>query len=426
MYPARGIDGLSDQPIVVCFPFVGDNFGGSHISAIKLIRGLDAGRVRPLVVLHRDDGELAAFLASQSVDFVTLPDVEILAHRSPGRHKTAQWSRAWAYLSNSLPKMRSFLKARGVDVVHTNDGRIHASWALAARLAGARLVWHHRGAPDALGVNMLAPLLAHHIVTVSQFARPARPIVPVRHKLSVVHSPFDHPPKNYDRKLARRALIDELGCSPQTRFLGFFGIFNTRKRPVAFVDAVSAFQRRHPEIPVAGLMFGMEAGDGPPLMPAIRRRAAELDVKDRIHLMGFRQPVEQWMCATDILLVPALNEPFGRTLIEAMMLGTPVVATDHGGNPEAIEHGKTGFLVEPETPEAFVPPIHQLLSDAACWRRISDTARKHAFSCYGLRPHVDRLTEIYESLVRRPGWPRTTDARVAVMSPPAAKRQRQP
>lgn len=393
---------MPDQPIVVCIPFIGDEFGGSHISVMKLIQNLDAARVRPLLVLHQKDGELAAYLGRQRLDFIMTPDVEILARRSQRRQNKAHLSIAWTYLTKSVPQMRAFLMAHGVDVVHTNDGRMHASWALAARVAGAKLIWHHRGAPDALGVNFLAPILANHIVTVSRFARPHRPILPVRHKLSVIHSPFDHPEEIPDRRLARKALIDELGCSAETHFLGYFGQLIDRKRPVAFVEGVHAFIQRYPDIPIAGLLFGAEAQIGPPLEAAVRNRAAELKIGDQIHLMGFRYPIEQWICGIDILLVPAVNEPFGRTLIEAMLLGTPVVATNHGGNPEAIEHGKTGFLVEPEMPDAFVPPIYRLLSDPACWRQISDAARSQALSGYSLAAHVDRLTEIYENLSRRP------------------------
>ncbi|WP_234883290.1 glycosyltransferase [Ensifer adhaerens] len=119
--------------------------------------------------------------------------------------------------------------------------------------------------------------------------------------------------------------------------------------------------------------------------------------------MGFRHPVAPYMCAVDILLVPAMSEPFGRTLIEAMMYGTPVVATNHGGNPEAIENNVTGFLVEPENPEAFVAPMEHLLKDRNEWQRISETARTSTLAAYGIKPHVDGIVSIYQRILgRRP------------------------
>lgn len=387
----------------MCFPFVGDSVGGSHVSAIKLVQALDPTRVRALVTLHIDGGRLADFLRAEGVDYVVAPDVAM-----PEAGHQVTWSKLsvphlWYHVSQRTPRLARFLKEHEVDIVHTNDGRIHSLWSAAIRLAGAKQLWHHRADPRSTGVNYLAPILAHHIVTVSNFARPNRPVLPIGHKWTVVHSPFDHPQEVPDRQQAKQALLSELGCDSETRTLGYFGALIERKRPVAFVEAVHAFIERHPDIPVAGLIFGREPEEGPPLEEAVRRRAAELSISDHIHLMGFRYPVEPLMGGTDILLVPAVNEPFGRTLIEAMLLGTPVVATNHGGNPEAIEDGVNGFLVDVDKPQAFVEPIRRLLCDDACWQRVAETARSQALTAYGLDKHVSAITDIYHRLVPASG-----------------------
>lgn len=383
-----------NRPIIVYFPFVGDRIGGSHISAVKLIRGLDSDCVRPLVGLHQTDGELAKFLDDQELSFVPAPDVDI---PSPG---AGFGGMMWSYFYRSLWPLREFLTTNGVEIVHTNDGRMHALWAVPARMAGAKLIWHHRADPRARGVNLLAPILASHIVTVSRFSQPRRPVLPVRHKCTVVHSPFDHPSGMTERSKYRNALIAELGCPPETRFLGFFGSFTTRKRPMAFVEIVHAYTQRYPELPVAGLLFGSSPATDSVSEDALRVRAAELGVEDRIHIMGFRYPVEPYLGGVDINLVPAHDEPFGRTLIEAMLLGTPVIATNHGGNPEAIVSDETGYLVGANDPQTFTAPIHRLLSDAECWRRISETARKSALARFSRDKHVQSITEIYRELSR--------------------------
>ena len=391
---------MKGKPATICFPFVGDDVGGSHISAIKLIEGLDRDLFKPLIVLHDDTAELAKLISRQGLPFVNAPNVPLLQPRqATAAHM--QTSSVWTYLTRSVPKLRSFLRAHDVDIVHTNDGRIHTNWSLAARSAGAKLLWHHRGDPDAKGVNMIAPVLANHLVTVSEFARPSRPVLPVRHKTTVVHSPFDHPASIPDREQSRLAFVKELKCPPETRFLGYFGGLVDRKRPVAFVDIVHAYIERHPDIPVAGLLFGVPPPDGPRLDAAVRERAGHLGIADRIHLMGFRQPIEPCMGAVDILLIPAVNEPFGRTLIEAMFLGTPVVATDHGGNPEAITDGENGLLVEPENAEAFVEPIRRFLTDHRFWQQISEEAKTRALARYSVAKHVDSITSIYNRLLPR-------------------------
>jgi glycosyltransferase involved in cell wall biosynthesis len=389
---------MRPAPIVACFPFLGEEIGGSHISAIKLIEGFDPERVRPLIVLHNPNGPVADYLEERGIQFHAAPAA---TRFWPDRNQGSFIRRAPRFVAHSVRSVRvltRFLSALGVDVVHTNDGRTHVGWALPAYLAGARHVWHHRGDPDARGSNLIAPIFASQVVTVSSFARPRRPLFGLGHKLSVVPSPFDACPAG-DRAAARSMLIDNLGCPGNTRFLGYFGLLIDRKRPLLFVEAVATFVRQYPDIPVMGLMFGAPGQHSPHLDLDVMRRAAELGIADRIQLMGFRAPVEPWMLATDILLVPAVREPFGRTLIEAMFLETPVIATDHGGNPEAIEHGVTGILVQPERPDAFVAPIHRLLTDAEFRTWITTNARRRALATYGVEVHVKRITEIYEKIV---------------------------
>lgn len=384
---------------MVAYPFVGDEVGGSHISAVGLIRGLDCSRYQPLVILHQPGKMLADYLSERGLDFVTSPEVAVMSPRH-SHGLVGKLSRTVAYLRTTA-RLSAFLRQHHVDIVHTNDGQMHATWALAARLSGARLLWHHRGDPDAFGVNVMAPVLASHIVTVSRYVQPTRPILPVSHKLSVLHSPFDHPTFLPDREACRLGFVRELGLPEQTRFVGYVGGLIDRKRPVRFVEAVHAFLQRFPDFPLVGLVFGLPSPNLPNPEPAMRARALELGVADRIRMMGFRAPVEPCISALDALLVPAINEPFGRTLIEAMLLETPVIATRHGGNVEAIIDDVTGFLVEAEKPEAFVDPMAKVLMKAGERRRISTAARASALTKYGTDVHVDGISQLYERIAGR-------------------------
>ncbi|MDB5524066.1 MAG: hypothetical protein JWM58_1829 [Rhizobium sp.] len=390
---------MNTKPIVVAFPFIGDEVGGSHISAVNLISRLDPAKVRPIIVLHQADGVLSTYLAERGIPYVVGPATKILApaHRVQTDNRLLA---AIGYIA-SLPRLVRFLRSQLVEIVHTNDGRMHATWALPTRLAGARLLWHHRGDPEARGANFLAPLLANHIVTVSKFARPCRPIFPIERKVTVLHSPFDHPSSLPDRDACRLAIACELGLEKNTRFVGYFGVLVERKRPLLFVDIVAAYLKRHPTEPLHGLLFGLPEPGGPRLDEAVAARAKQLGISDRIHLMGFRSPIAPYMCAVVGLLVPAVSEPFGRTLIEAMLLGTPVIATDHGGNPEAITDGENGYLVRPEDPEAFVEPLYRLLAEDAEWQRISQVARSQALDHYGVNAHINGVTDIYSRMVRQ-------------------------
>lgn len=390
---------MSKSRKTICFPFVGNDIGGSHFSAVKLIEALDPKIYDPIVVLHMTDGPVAPYLEERGVPYKVLSVGVPPSLRSKGGSTFSNLFSMARFVAGAFPAIVKFLKRNEVDIVHTNDGQIHAVWSVPARLAGARHIWHHRGDPKALGVNYLAPIVSHQIVAVSRFAKPCKPIRNVDRKFAVVHSPFDAPSKSASRAVARTALVEELGCSKETLLLGYFGSIVPRKRPIAFVEAVAAFRERHPEVPVIGLLFGMPVLSDPDYDKTVQRRIDELGIGDSVRLMGFRRPIEPYIHAVDIMPVTAVREPFGRTLIEAMYLGTPVVATRDGGNPEAIEDGVNGILVPPDEPEKFVEPIYRLHNEPDFREKIVKAAEKRAYASYGVDIHVKKITQIYEKLL---------------------------
>lgn len=317
--------------------------------------------------------------------------------RSPGNPRQGDVG-PLRYATHTLPRMMRLLRRIDPDIVHSNEGRIHTSWALPTRLSGRRHIWHHRQDPRAFGVNKLAPLLSHAIVSVSHFARPVAPVRPIEDRFSVVRSPFDLPAEVPDKGAARQAILEELALPDDAVLLGWFGTLTERKKPVRFIEAVAEVQRHLPGRPVHRLMFGGTLGPESTLGQDCARAAAERGMADVIHMMGFRSPIDRYMAGVDVKLVTALHEPFGRTLIEAMHVGTPVVATRHGGNVEAIEDGVTGFLVEPERPEAFVAPVLKLLRDRACHDAVVAAARQDVASKYGRDIHVREICAIYDRL----------------------------
>lgn len=324
-----------------------------------------------------------------------IEDLDLL--RSPGNPRAGDVGLA-RYAARTLPRMLAILRRIGPDIVHSNEGRIHTSWALPTRLSGRRHIWHHRQDPRAFGVNKLAPLLSDEIVSVSHFSRPERPLRSIDRKFSVVRSPFDLSADIPDKRAAREAILAELSLPHDAVLLGWFGTLTPRKKPIRFIEAVAEIQRALPGRPVHGLMFGGTLGAHSTLESECLAAAAARGMADLIHVMGFRSPIAPYMAGVDVKLVTALHEPFGRTLIESMHLGTPVVATRHGGNVEAIEDGVTGFLVEPEDPAAFVAPVLALLQDHARRDAIVAAARRDVLSKYGREIHVREISAIYDRL----------------------------
>lgn len=375
-------------PVVVCFPFAGGLVGGSHISTLALIGLLDRRFLVPLIVLHRAEGPLVELLRAKGLAYELVPDADVDAGRRG-------FSAVGATIGLAA-KLARFLRERGVGIVHTNEGAMHVTWALPARLAGARLLWHHRGHPRAKGLRFVAPLLANRVVSVSNYAAPAPGLLSAAGKCSVIHSPFETDRDTLDRAVCRTAALAELGLPRDCLILGFFGNLAARKRPLVFVEAVAAVRRRAPGRPIVGLLFGDTLDPG--MDREVEALADRRGVTREVRLMGFRIPAEPWLAACDLNIVTAVEEPFGRTLIESMLLGTPVIAAASGGNIEAIRHGETGLLVTPDYPDAFADAILALSCDPVASLRIAANARADAVTRFGLERHARSLTEIYREL----------------------------
>jgi len=379
----------SGTPVTVCFPFVGDLVGGSHISARDLIRTLDRGRFAPVILVQNPDGVIARFFADAGIPVEAAPPSANLEHGS-----RIGLVRGLSLVRQATALAR-FLRRRGVRIVHSNDGRTHATWALAARLAGAKLLWHHRGAPDAAGLRYAAPLLASRVVAVSRFASPAAGRYSAASRTDVVHSPFDTS-AHFDRDQARAAVLRDIGMAEKVSLVGFSGVFIDRKRPLLFVEAIAELRRKCPERDVQGLLFGEGLGG---MDTKVAEHARHFGIDEAIHIMGFRTPGAFWLAGCDILMVPAVDEPFGRTLIEAMLAGTPVVATASGGNIEAIRDHETGRLVPPENAQALAQACADLLSDRSEANRLAQVARADALAKFGHAVHANAIMGIYDRML---------------------------
>ena len=144
-------------------------------------------------------------------------------------------------------------------------------------------------------------------------------------------------------------------------------------------------------------------GDGPE-RPALEREAARLGVSDRVRFLGAgtRDDVLMLFRGADAVLVTSAWENLPHTVLEALAVGTPVVATAVGGIPELVEHGRTGLLCPPRDPVALAGIVVELLQDRdralSLTRAAADRLEKH-FTHHAM---VEGTLRVYgEVLARR-------------------------
>ncbi len=158
-----------------------------------------------------------------------------------------------------------------------------------------------------------------------------------------------------DRDGARVAL--GLGGGP---VLLFVGRIQPLKRPLVAVETLAHLEREDARLLLVG---GPSGSEGEVEYQRLQDRIQGLGLQDQATLVPPRP--HHWLStyyrAADVVLVPSRSESFGLVALEAAASGTPVVAAPVGGLRSVVDHGRTGFLVDDATPEAFATRVAALI-----------------------------------------------------------------
>lgn len=193
------------------------------------------------------------------------------------------------------------------------------------------------------------------------------------------------------RPAAKPAVRERLGLRPE-RSVAVCAANNLREAP--YKD----FATLHRALEILGREHGLDVlllavgGDG----DSKRFGSAELRFvpyqRDQERLVAYYQ-------AADVYLHAARAETFGKTLIEAMACGRPVVATEVGGIPEVVEEGVTGHLTPPGDSRTMAARVRDLLDSPERLYQFGEAARRRALSQFRLERQVGAWVEWYEELV---------------------------
>jgi N-acetyl-alpha-D-glucosaminyl L-malate synthase BshA len=145
-------------------------------------------------------------------------------------------------------------------------------------------------------------------------------------------------------------------------------------RPVKRVTAVIEIFRQIREAVPARLLM---VGDGPDLGDAVRLTRAHR-LGEHVQFLGDQEQVVPLLSASDLFLMPSMQESFGLAALEAMACEVPVIASRTGGLPDLIEQGVTGFLCPPDDLAAMARASIRVLTDEALHVRMAKAARATA------------------------------------------------
>jgi glycosyltransferase involved in cell wall biosynthesis len=192
-----------------------------------------------------------------------------------------------------------------------------------------------------------------------------------------------------DATAARR----ELGLDPENPLVVHVGNIRPGKGHDTLIGAV-----KHLPGDITVVSIGAEKWDGD--LARVREASIQAGVDDRLRFLGRRSDALAFIAAADVYVNPADHEGLPVTILEAMALGRPVVATAVGGVPSVVRDGETGVLVQPQQPEELAAAIRGLLNDPASARELGERGKRLVDAEYGLEPMIRSFEQTYTEVLR--------------------------
>ena len=299
---------------------------------------------------------------------------------------------AWLTLPLRVFILALLLRRHRIDLVYTNTATV-LDGALAARLCGIPHVWHLRetvaGNPDLvfpLPVGWLPSfVLAHSVVVIVNSADLARRLFEDARlsKVKIVHNGIESAVY-----MAAQPEPPLPALPAGARLAAVCGALQERKDVLTYIRSAARLRDSHPSL--HHLVIGHGHGS---YLSRIEQEIAKHGLAGRVHLLGYRDDLPALLSRIDVLVSTAVHEPFGRTLIEAMAAGKPVVATRSGGPQEIISDGECGFLVDVGDAAAVAERLARLLDDAGLYAMMSQAARDRVLQHFELRASVGKNPE---------------------------------
>jgi glycosyltransferase involved in cell wall biosynthesis len=300
----------------------------------------------------------------------------------------------------SIARLARLLRAERPDVVLAWMTKAQLYGGPAATIAGVPSVWVQHGMPSPNGLLDRAAtawptdgvIAVSHAVGLAQGAlRPRRPV-------RVVHPGVDTERFDPTRLPSVAESRSRLGLPIDGPLVGIFARLQRWKGIHLLISAMRELLPAHPTLKcvVVGGVHELE----PDYEAELFAQVARLGLGEQIIFAGRQVDVPLWMQAMDIIVNASAIEPFGLTVVEAMALGKPVVASASAGPSEIVRTGVDGLLVPPNDEAAIGRALSELLENPALAESLGLSGRERALAKFSSFRFAERFGEAVRELLR--------------------------
>ncbi len=346
-------------------------FGGGQWSLYYMVKNLNKELFHPLVMCP-GEGELAEKMKEAGADIIFL---------NVGRIRHLDLF--------VVKKLISIIKNNRISLIHTDSTTETFYAGIAARIMKMPLVWHVRSSTGERVLDRLLYPLATRIVVVAKALHSRFDWIKNKKKVVTIHNGIDL--KEFDAFPASTSVRNEYGIDDTTVLLACVGRIEEGKGQEYLVRAMG-------QIEGARLLL---IGEGEfAYLQRLKALSKDMEISYKIIFAGYRKNVPSIMKDIDIAVFPSLGEAFPRVILEAMSAGKPVIATDVGGNPEAVADGMTGFVVPARDVAGLASKINELICDRKKREAMGLAGRKRVEEMFQIYEDVTKMERLYLNILK--------------------------
>jgi glycosyltransferase involved in cell wall biosynthesis len=374
---------LKDNRMLVTLAFItfALNVGGAERQLFYLIRELDKSKYSVCVVTLWPGDSMRRQFEAAGATVVPI-------------HKK------WSFDVTVLFRLRRFLRHLRPDVVHCQMYTANTWGRVAAVMAGCRRIVVSERNSDELwktGTHFAVERLLNRYTT-AYLGNSRRVCRYCEEKLGLPDGTYRLMHNGVDTT-EFRPLSPAIRSARTGLVIGTVASLHPRKDLGTFLRMAARILERFPQATFRVV------GDGPE-EDVLVQLANELGIGARVEFTGASGNIKDTYHTLDVFVLSSLHEGFANVIIEAMASGLPVVATDVGGAQEAIEEGRTGFVVPPGYPDLLAERVGRLLADPGLRSRMGRAGLDRAVREFNLPAMIRRYDEFYGELIRSTSFSR--------------------
>lgn len=370
-------------------PFTG--VGGTEHGTLRLARAVEPFGVESFALCLDTAPDVQRFFSEAGIRTLTWHA------RDPG------WGPA-SYFRRSI-ELAIALRRKRIRVVHCADSyAVTQQVILAARLAGAAVVCHVRNRNEALSNEqqlVLSRVSRFVFVSRASWKAFAVPVSPEQGSVLYDGVAVNVADGSEAARVAARAQVTKmLGIAPGAPLLSMIARVEPQKDFLTLGRAVKLLAKDFPELCVLVVGGTNSTPEQRAHFPMVQQELQRIGVSDRMRFLGFRSDIPMLLRASDVSVLSTHWEGLPLVLWESMAQGTPVVATDVDGIPEAIQHEVTGMLVPHASETLLADAIARLLRDPDRARKMGRAGMAHAQDTFSSARFGAQVRELYDAALR--------------------------